>query len=150
MINTNARDAVHVIDGLLHHESDLSIEEHYTDTAGYTDQVFGLTHLLGFRFAPRIRDLSDSKLYVIGKPSDFPKLENLLRGQIDMKVIRGNYDDVLRLAHSIQNDQPTSLIQRYATVEEVADTIVFLASENASAINGVAQRVEGGIIQSIL
>lgn len=35
VINTNARDAVHVIDGLLHHESDLSIEEHYTDTAGY-------------------------------------------------------------------------------------------------------------------
>ncbi|WP_349772230.1 Tn3 family transposase [Brevibacillus borstelensis] len=102
VINTNARDAVHVIDGLLHHESDLSIEEHYTDTAGYTDQVFGLTHLLGFRFAPRLRDLSDSKLYVIGKPSDFPKLENLLRGQIDMKVIRENYDDVLRLAHSIR------------------------------------------------
>lgn len=38
VINTNARDAVHVIDGLLHHESDLVIEEHYTDTAGYTDQ----------------------------------------------------------------------------------------------------------------
>lgn len=51
VINTNARDAVHVIDGLLHHETDLHIEEHYTDTAGYTDQVFGLTNLLGFRFA---------------------------------------------------------------------------------------------------
>jgi NAD(P)-dependent dehydrogenase (short-subunit alcohol dehydrogenase family) len=49
-----------------------------------------------------------------------------------------------------ENDQPSSLIQRYATVEEVADTIVFLASEKASAINGTAQRVEGGIIQSIL
>jgi hypothetical protein len=35
VINTNARDAVHVIDGLLHHETELSIEEHYTDTAGY-------------------------------------------------------------------------------------------------------------------
>jgi TnpA family transposase len=46
--------------------------------------------------------LSDSKLYVIGKPSDFPRFENFLRGQIDMKVIRENYDDVLRLAHSIQ------------------------------------------------
>ncbi|MCY9758311.1 Tn3 family transposase [Paenibacillus alvei] len=102
VINTNARDAVHVIDGLLHHETDLSIEEHYTDTAGYTDQVFGLTHLLGFRFAPRLRDLSDSKLYTIGKPSDFPKLEKLLRGQINTKIIQENYDDVLRLAHSIR------------------------------------------------
>ncbi|WP_054943659.1 Tn3 family transposase [Paenibacillus ihuae] len=102
VINTNARDAVHVIDGLLHHETDLSIEEHYTDTAGYTDQVFGLTHLLGFRFAPRLRDLADSKLYAIGKPSDLPKLEKLLRGQINTKIIQENYDDVLRLAHSIR------------------------------------------------
>ena len=90
------------VDGLLHHETDLTIEEHYTDTAGYTDQVFGLTHLLGFHFAPRLRDLSDSKIYTFGKPTDFPKLEKLLRGQINTKVIRENYDDVLRLAHSIR------------------------------------------------
>lgn len=57
VINTNAREAVHVIDGLLEHETDLCINEHYTDTAGYTDQVFGLSHLLGFVFAPRIRDI---------------------------------------------------------------------------------------------
>lgn len=31
----NARDALYVLDGLLHHETDLMIEEHYTDTAGY-------------------------------------------------------------------------------------------------------------------
>ena len=29
-----------------------------------TDHVFALMHLLGFRFAPRIRDLSDTKLYL--------------------------------------------------------------------------------------
>ncbi|MBK5242966.1 Tn3 family transposase [Clostridium sp.] len=52
VINTNTRDAVHVIDGLLHHETDLQIKEHYTDTAGFTEQTFGLCHLLGFRFAP--------------------------------------------------------------------------------------------------
>ncbi|CCC86187.1 transposase for transposon Tn3926 (plasmid) [Paenibacillus polymyxa M1] len=46
---SNTRDAVHVIDGLLHHETDLAIKVHYTDTAGYTDQVFGLMNLRGFR-----------------------------------------------------------------------------------------------------
>ena len=102
VINTNARDATHVIDGLLRHETDLAVHEHYTDTAGYTDQVFGLTHMLGFRFAPRIRDLADSTLFAIGKPSEFPKLEKLLSGRINTKVIQENYDDVLRLAHSIQ------------------------------------------------
>lgn len=68
-----------------YHETDLTIEEHYTDTAGYTDQVFGLSHLLGFRFAPRLRDLADAKLYTIDKPDQFPKIEKLFRGKINMK-----------------------------------------------------------------
>ncbi len=90
-------DAIHLL-----HEKDLNIEEHYTDTAGYTDQIFGLTHLLGFKFAPRIRDLSDSKLFTIDKASEYPKLEAILRGQINTKVIKENYQDVLRLAHFIK------------------------------------------------
>lgn len=102
IIHTNSRDAIHVLDGLLHHDTDLNIEEHYTDTAGYTDQIFGLTHILGFKFAPRIRDLSDSKLFTIDKASEYPKLEAILRGQINTKVIKENYEDVLRLAHSIR------------------------------------------------
>ncbi|CDN39555.1 unnamed protein product [Bacillus thuringiensis DB27] len=81
------------------------IEEHYTDTAGYIDQVFGLTHLLGFRFAPRLRDLSSSKLYTIGSPKDFSNIESLIRGQVNMKLIYENYDDVLRIAHSIREEK---------------------------------------------
>lgn len=102
VINTNARDANHLVDGFLNHETDLNIEEHYTDTAGYTDQTFGLCHLLGFRFAPRIRDISELKLYSFGKSGDFPNLNNILQGKINEKVILENYDDVLRLAHSIK------------------------------------------------
>jgi len=101
IINTNARDAIHVIDGLLHHETDLEIKEHYTDTLGYTDQVFGLTHLLGFHFAPRLRDLSESKLYFWDKANDFPKIKRYFKGKINSKIIMENYDDVLRLADSI-------------------------------------------------
>lgn len=102
VINTNARDAVHVIDGLLYHETELCIDEHYTDTAGYTDQVFGLSHLLGFRFAPRIRDISELKLYSFAKPSDYKKIEKIIQGKINIRVIRESYDDVLRIAHSIR------------------------------------------------
>lgn len=43
--------------------------------------------------------------------------------------------------------EPTSLIQRFVSVEEVAQATVFLASNGA--INGSAQRVEGGIVRSI-
>jgi TnpA family transposase len=49
-ISSTVRDATHVLDGLLHQNPDLQIEEHYTDTSGYTDHIFALCHLLGFRF----------------------------------------------------------------------------------------------------
>lgn len=78
------------------------IEEHYTNTAGYTDLVFGLTHLLGFRFAPRLRDPADSKLFTMNHPNDFPNISSILRGRINTKIIKENYDDVLRVAHSIR------------------------------------------------
>ena len=45
--------------------------------------------------------------------------------------------------------EPTSLIQRFLTVEEVANTALFLASDLSSGINGAAQLVEGGIIRAI-
>jgi len=40
VIAVGVRDATHVLDGLLYNESDLRIDEHYTDTAGFTDHVF--------------------------------------------------------------------------------------------------------------
>jgi TnpA family transposase len=51
------RDAPHVLDGLLYNESDLPLEEHYTDTHGYTEINFAAFAMLGKRFAPRIRGL---------------------------------------------------------------------------------------------
>jgi TnpA family transposase len=128
VINTNARDAVHVIDGLLYHETELNIEEHYTDTAGYTDQVFGLSHLLGFKFAPRIRDISELKLYSIEKPNSYPKIETILNGRINTKIIEENFDDVLRLTHSIREGKVTgSLIMgklgSYARQNALATTL---------------------------
>jgi TnpA family transposase len=64
VINAAVRDATHVLDGLRYHESDRRIEEHYTNTGGFTDHVFALCHFVGFRFAPRIRDLADTRIYM--------------------------------------------------------------------------------------
>ena len=43
----------------------------------------------------------------------------------------------------------SSLIQRWATADEIAAQVVFLCSMRAAAINGAAQRVDGGIIRSL-
>ncbi len=46
--------------------------------------------------------------------------------------------------------RPSSLIQRFATTSEVAALVAFVASPVASAINGAALRVEGGVVRSIV
>ncbi len=108
VINAPVRDATYVLDGLLYHESDLHIEEHYTDIAGFTDHVFGLMHLLGFRFAPRIRDLKDKTLYVHGDAKAYPTLSSLRGGPIQVKHIRTHWDEILRLTASIKQGTVTA------------------------------------------
>lgn len=49
-----------------------------------------------------------------------------------------------------QDMRPTSLIQRFAMVEEIADTVVYYSSPLASATNGASIRVEGGLVKSII
>lgn len=108
VINATVRDATHVLDGLLYHESDLRIAEHYTDTAGFTDHVFALMQLLGYRFAPRIRDLADRRLYVPGDANRYPTLAGMIGGRINVKHIRTHWDDILRLAASIKQGTVTA------------------------------------------
>jgi len=108
VINTSVRDATHVLDGLLYHETDLSIEEHYVDTEGYTDQVFGMCHLQGFRFAPRIRDLKDRRIFTIDKPSRYKDLAPLIGGTVRTKQIETHWDEVLRLATSVKTGTVTA------------------------------------------
>jgi NAD(P)-dependent dehydrogenase (short-subunit alcohol dehydrogenase family) len=49
----------------------------------------------------------------------------------------------------VKQHRPTSLLQRFATVEEVANMVVYAASKEASATNGVALRVDGGVVNFI-
>jgi TnpA family transposase len=108
VINVGIRDSTYVLDGLLYHESDLCIEEHYTDTAGFTDHVFALMHLLGFRFAPRIRDLKDTKLYTPKNEQDYSALQTMIGGTLNIKHVRAHWDEILRLAASIKQGTVTA------------------------------------------
>ncbi len=109
VVNVGVRDSTYVLDGLLYHESDLRIEEHYTDTAGFTDHVFGLMHLLGFRFAPRIRDLGDTKLFIPKSDTAYDALKPMISSdRLNIKQIRAHWDEILRLATSIKQGTVTA------------------------------------------
>ncbi|GAB3597379.1 Tn3 transposase DDE domain protein (plasmid) [Corynebacterium faecale] len=108
VVNVGVRDSTYVLDGLLYHEADLRIEEHYTDTNGFTDHVFGLMHLLGFRFAPRIRDLGETRLYIPASNTAYGALNPLIGGTLNTKAIRTHWDEILRLSTSIKQGTVTA------------------------------------------
>jgi TnpA family transposase len=116
VIAANASEAAHILDGLLHHECSLEIREHYTDTAGAIDHVFGLCHLLGFRFAPRIRDLADRRLYVADRRAVYTTLNPMIGGVLDFRGIGENWNETLRGAASIKAGTvaPSALVRRLA------------------------------------
>lgn len=49
----------------------------------------------------------------------------------------------------LKANRPTTLIQRFATTDEVANMIVYLCSEQSSATTGAALRVDGGVVRFI-
>ncbi len=77
--------------------------EHYTDTHGFTEQLFGLCHLLGIAFMPRLKDLKDQQLYRVDRESSFGELGRIFRGTIDVGLIREQWDQLVRVAASLRN-----------------------------------------------
>jgi TnpA family transposase len=118
VIAATMSEAPYVLDGLHHHahQTDLRIAEHYTDTAGATDHVFGLCHLLGFRFAPRIKDLKERKVYAIEKPSTYPLLEPLIGDAIEQAAITSQWTELMRLKASIEvgSVMPSVILRKLA------------------------------------
>jgi NAD(P)-dependent dehydrogenase (short-subunit alcohol dehydrogenase family) len=52
-------------------------------------------------------------------------------------------------AQFVKQHRPSSLLQRFASVEEIANMVVYVSSKQASATNGAALRAEGGIVRTI-
>ncbi|WFU51535.1 Tn3 family transposase [Sinorhizobium terangae] len=114
VMNANASEAIHVLDGLLYHGSDLAIETHYVDTGGVSDMSFALCHLLGFQLVPRLRGLKDRRLYLFPGDAAPENLEPLVGEPINVERIKANWNDILRLVTTIRSGQvrPSTLLAK--------------------------------------
>jgi len=108
MISAADRESAYVIDGLMHNDV-VKSDIHSTDTHGYTEAVFGLTHLLGFSFAPRIKGIGKQTLYIF-KPKNQANPDWVIRPDktINEDAIRDNWDDLLRLVATIKLKENTA------------------------------------------
>jgi TnpA family transposase len=108
VISAADRESVYVIDGLMRNEV-VKSDIHSTDTHGYTETIFGLTHLLGFSFAPRIKGISKQTLYIFRpKNQADPDWKIAPDKTINVGLILANWDDLLRLAATIKLKENTA------------------------------------------
>ena len=70
VVSGTLRDSLYLLEGLLNQTSGLQPTQIMTDTAGYSDLIFGLFGLLGFQFSPRIANKHGTKLWRIEKNAD--------------------------------------------------------------------------------
>jgi len=137
------RDSLVLLAVVLEQQTELKPTEIMTDTGAYSDVVFGLFWLLGYRFSPRIADMGDSRLWRIDSDADYNPLHGVSHHKINTDLIAQHWDDLLRLAGSLKlglvqatsimrtlqvGDRPTKLAQ--AVAECVDKTVDILTSIN--------------------
>jgi TnpA family transposase len=96
------RDSLFILEGLLEQQSSLRPHEIMSDTAGYSDLVFGLFWLLGYQFSPRLADFGESRFWRIDPKANYGVLDGLARQRINIPRIERNWDDLLRVAGSLK------------------------------------------------
>ena len=96
------RDSLNLLAVVLEQETELQLTEIMSDTAGYTDTVFGVFHLLGYQFSPRIADIGGARFWRVDRKADYGVLDELASNRINMRLIAEHWDDLLRLAGSLK------------------------------------------------
>jgi TnpA family transposase len=113
LVAATASEALHVLDALLYHQSEVMPRRHHTDGGGVSEHVFALCMFLGFQFAPRIPGLKRRRFYSFDRPSTYPTLEPMIVGRINVELIRAHWTEILRIIASIRAGTVTaSLIMR--------------------------------------
>ncbi len=95
------RDSIYILAALLQNETSLRPVQIMTDTASYSDLVFGLFRLLGYRFCPRLADLGGARLWRTDRTADYGPLNSISRHRINTDRIVSHWDDMLRVAGSL-------------------------------------------------
>jgi len=111
IISPHMREAHAALDAILHHETELPIREMMVDTAGFTELMYALYDLQGLKLSPRIRDLSDQRLYPVEGVNEYGVLKPLFRGQaIQRDLIVRCWDDMHRVSASLKDGTVTAVL----------------------------------------
>lgn len=141
VVTGTIRDSLNILNGLLGQESPLlQPQEIMTDSASYSDLVFGIFSLLGYQFSPRLADITDTRFWRFAMDADYGPLNGLSQHRITSDSIEANWDDMLRLIGSLKmgrikpdevismigGKHPTQLGRAIIEVGRIAKTVFLL------------------------
>ena len=113
VITGTIRDSLYLLELVLGQQTTSNPREIMTDTAGYSDIIFGLFALLGYRFSPRLADIGSTRLWRFDPNADYGVLNSLSKNKLREDLIIKSWDDMLRVAGSLKlgTINPTNLIK---------------------------------------
>ena len=132
------RDSLVLLAVVLEQQTELQPTQIMTDTGAYSDVVFGLFRLLGYRFSPRLADIGGTRFWRIDPKADYGQLNWIARQRVNLELIAAHWDDLLRLAGSLKlgrvpatgimrtlqvADRPTRLAQALAEFGRIDKTL---------------------------
>jgi TnpA family transposase len=141
------RDSLILLAVVLEQQTELQPTQIMTDTGAYSNVVFGLFRLLGYRFCPRLADIGGSRFWRIDQKADYGLLNSASAHHISLQKIAPHWDDMLRLAGSLKlgrvpatgimrtlqvGDRPTRLAQaiaEYGRIDKTLHTLTYIDDE---------------------
>jgi TnpA family transposase len=103
------RESAYVIDGLMRNDV-VKSDVHSTDTHGFSEVIFAVTHLIAVTFAPRIKNLKKQSLYMLRSRRGRDRTGWVIKPEqyVDQDPVVAAWDDVLRLVVTIKLKESTA------------------------------------------
>ena len=144
----SASEVSAMIEGVLRHCTDATIDRQYTDTHGQSLVGFAFAHLLGFRLLPRMKHVAHQKLVKVAADDTVPSnLTGMVADKpINWEIIAQQYDQMVKYATALKlkTAEAEQVLRRftrggpkhptYKAIEELGKAVksVFIAEYIAS------------------
>lgn len=103
------RESAYVIDGLMYNDV-VKSDIHSTDAFGYSEAIFATSHLLGFSYAPRFKNLKRQRLYIFKSRRSVDRSTWKIKptGYVDTDLVIQRWDEFLRFIATIKLKETTA------------------------------------------
>lgn len=104
-----------MIEGVLRHCTDMTIEKNYVDSHGQSEVAFAFSYLLNFDLLPRLADIGAQKLYLSHETDNYENLKLVLARSIKWDLIRNQYDQFLKYTTALRlgKSDSESILRRF-------------------------------------